>query len=95
VNWITLEGSAHDITGQPIPLHLLPEDIAAAIQDMTVQTRGDVKLYEFRFCDRNSALDKLMKHLGLYEKDNRQAGDGLVSLMNAVHGGGSRLPTKE
>ncbi len=84
-----------DATGKLIPLHLLPEDVAAAIQDMTVQTRGDVKLYKFRFCDRNSALDKLMKHLGLYEKDNRQAGDGLVSLMKAVHGGGSRFPTKE
>ena len=52
-------------------------------------------MYKFRFCDRNSALDKLMKHLGLYEKHNRQTGNAIGELMAAVHGGGSRLPTKE
>ena len=84
-----------DETGQPIPLHLLPEEIAAAIQALVIKNEGGVQTYKYRFCDKVGALDKLMKHMGLYEKDNRQAGDGLVSLMNAVHGGGSRLPTKE
>ena len=84
-----------DETGQPIPLHLLPEDIAAAIQDVVIKNEGGVQTYKVRLCDRNSALDKLMKHLGLYEKDNRQTGNAIGELMAAVHGGGFRLPTTE
>lgn len=35
---------------------------------------------EVRFWDKNAALDKLMKHLGMYEKDNLQRSEGLQSL---------------
>ncbi len=84
-----------DATGKPIPLHLLPADVTAAIQDVVIKNHGGVQTYKVRLCDRNSALDKLMKHLGLYEKDNRQTGNAIGELMAAVHGGGSRLPTKE
>ncbi len=84
-----------DATGKPIPLHLLPDDVTAAIQDVVIKNDGGVQTYKVRLCDRNSALDKLMKHLGLYERDYRQTGNAIGELMAAVHGGGSRLPTKE
>jgi len=84
-----------DATGKPIPLHLLPDDVTAAIQDVVIKNEGGVQTYKVRLCDRNSALDKLMKHMGLYDKDNRQTGNAIGELMAAVQGGGSRLPTKE
>ena len=78
-------------SGHPIPLHRLPYDIASAIQGVEViQTLGGVT-FRYRFADRNSAADKLMKHLGLYERDNRQEGDAIANLLSAVHGAGSRL----
>jgi len=40
---------------------------------------------EVRFWDKNAALEKLMKHMGLFEKDNRQRyGEGLLSLPREV-----------
>lgn len=40
------------------------------------------------------ALEKIGRHLGVYEKDNKQAnpGDALASLLGKISAGGSRLP---
>lgn len=49
--------------------HELPEDIAKAIASFEVDDLGRIK---YKLADKNAALDKLMKHLGLYDKDNAQ-----------------------
>ena len=61
---------------------------------MEIRDDGDVRTNRFRLSDRNSALDKLMRHLGLYEKDNKQPADAIAEMLAAIHGGGSRLPTR-
>lgn len=58
----------------------IPEHARRAISSIKVKTvlertsRGmkPCEIMEIRFWDKNSALDKLMKHLGLYDADNRQ-----------------------
>lgn len=67
--------------GTRIPVHELPDDVAAAVasieQDELTAGRGEnaavigenVKL---KVWDKNSALDKAMRHFGQYKKDNEQ-----------------------
>jgi phage terminase small subunit len=63
----------------------LGDDIAAAVQSVKVVTRQGAEtddegnreieyVHEIKLADKNSALEKLMKHLGQYEQDNRQKG---------------------
>ena len=59
----------YDKDGEPLPPHQLPEDLARIVQG--VQRRPDGS-YQYRLPDRNVATERLIKHLGLYEKDNRQ-----------------------
>ena len=40
-----------DDTGKPIPLHLLPDDVTAAIQDVVIKNDGGVQTYKVRLCD--------------------------------------------
>lgn len=85
-----------DEAGNGIPLHLLPDELAMAIQAVEINQAPDgTTTYRYKLADRNSAAEKLMKHIGLFEKDNSQTGSALGALMAAVHGGGSRLLTKE
>ncbi|MDF0750289.1 terminase small subunit [Marinobacter sp. 71-i] len=67
--------------GNPIPIHELDDDTAAAIAGVKVRREmsheGDEELstvIEYKIADKNSALEKLMKYLGAYEKDNKQKG---------------------
>lgn len=39
--------------------------------------------------DKSAAMDKLFKHLGLYEKDNQQKTDPLAALLHAIAAGNS------
>lgn len=89
--------------GQPLQLHELDDDTAAAIQGVEVLEEwegsgadrrlvGLVKKY--KVADKNSALDKAMKHLGQYETDNKQSNpvDAMASLLSKISASGSRLP---
>jgi phage terminase small subunit len=91
--------------GRPLNVTELDDDTAAAIAGLEVLEEyesvggertlvGHVKKY--KVADKNSALEKLMKHLGAFEKDNRQKGASLADAFRAflgqLHGeGGSRL----
>lgn len=44
---------------------------------------------KFKLWDKNSAADKLMKHFGLYEIDNKQKSDPIRELLAAINGHGS------
>ncbi|NYT79315.1 hypothetical protein H0A71_20260 [Alcaligenaceae bacterium] len=40
----------------------------------------------YKFWDKNSALEKAARHLGLYETDNRQRADALGDLLESLSG---------
>lgn len=45
--------------------------------------------------DKNAAMEKLFKHLGLYKEDNKQKADGLSELLAAINARGNKLPVKD
>lgn len=85
--------------GSPKKLTELDDDTAAAIQGIDVATIGNEEIgigqvLKYKAADKNSALDKAMKHFGQYERDNKQSnpGDALASLLGKISASGSRLP---
>jgi phage terminase small subunit len=67
-----------DAAGKMIEIHELPDAVAASIASIKINEingkDGVVIGYtkEVKFWDKNSAAEKLMKHMGSFEKDNRQ-----------------------
>lgn len=67
-----------DDDGNLLPLKQLPDDVAAAVQAVEFvmrpgATRGEVdRVCKIKLWDKNSALEKISKHLGMFEADNRQ-----------------------
>ena len=59
----------------------LDEATAAALASIELDPEGGFKV---KFWDKNSAADKLMKHLGGYERDNKQKTDPLSELLKAL-----------
>lgn len=81
----------------------LDDDTASALAgfDITeIGQGGDVigATKKIKLADRKGYLDMLMKHLGAYEKDNKQQGqgtaEGLRGLFSALHDGAARLPVR-
>ena len=66
---------------------LLPEeldaDTARAVQSFEIDEYGRIK---YKFWDKNAALEKASKILGLYELDNKQKMDPLASLLAGLAG---------
>lgn len=63
--------------GTVLPMHEWDDDIAACVASFEVDeiTVGGViigVLKKVKFWDKNSAIDKSMKHFGQYDKDNEQ-----------------------
>lgn len=66
-------------TGAPLPLHKLDADTAGALSHEG--RNGPVPF------DKNAAIEKAMKHLGLYKEDNKQQGESAAAAILAhVHG---------
>src|SRR3990167_848423 len=70
-----------DKDGRMLEVHELDDDTAACISSVEIEEqfegRGEEKhsvgfLKKLKLWDKNSALEKGMKHLGLFEKDNSQ-----------------------
>ena len=70
-----------DKDGQPVPIHELDDDSAAAIAGLEVveqfEGSGDDRkfvgyLKKYKLSDKGASLTALEKHLGMYEKDNAQ-----------------------
>ncbi|MBB20196.1 MAG: hypothetical protein CMP20_12155 [Rickettsiales bacterium] len=77
-----------DNVGNPLPITELDDDVAAAIAGIKVrQTAGDEDevgtIIEYKIADKNSALEKLMRFLGAYEKDNKQKNESLADALMA------------
>lgn len=61
----------------------LPPEISVAVAEVSMSKQGTFKV---KMHDRSAALEKLMRHLGLYEKDNRQKTDALADLIASAQG---------
>ena len=81
----------------------LSADVEASISSIEVVTRlGGTKdedgnreveyVNKIRLWDKNSALDKLARHLGMYDADNRQQGDPMSRLLEMIDGKTRELP---
>lgn len=68
----------------------LPRSITGAIAEVSMTDKGTFKV---KMHDKGAAIDKLMRHLGMFEKDNKQVADGLAMLIQAAQG--SALPIAE
>lgn len=80
-----------DEHGNMIPIKDLPDDCAAALSSIEIneefQTVNNVKIFtgytkKIKFWDKNAAVDKAMKHLGLFEKDNEQSKPMVAPVIN-------------
>lgn len=80
-------------TGTMKPIHELDDDTAAAVASVEVMEefsgRGEDRVLvghvkKIKLWDKNSAAEKLMKHLGLFEKDNGQLGEAAAKMFNVV-----------
>lgn len=87
--------------GTPKPMNELDDDTAAAIAGMDVQEikfgSGEdspvAVVKKYKIADKNAALEKLSKHLGLYKLDNSQKTDALTEVLNRLSG--SVLPVSK
>lgn len=72
-----------------IPRDQLPREVTDAIAEVSLTDKGAFKI---KMHDKGGSIDKLMRHLGLYEKDNKQTTDALTELIQAVQG--TKMPVK-
>jgi len=56
---------------------------AASVASFEISDTGGIK---YKFHDKNAALEKAAKILGLYQKDNRQKTDPLAELLSQLNG---------
>lgn len=83
-----------DAAGGMLPIASLDDDTAAAVSSVEVVTRrvpgadGDAAEVEYvhkiRFWDKNSALEKIGKHLGMYVDRHEHSGPGGAALMPSI-----------
>lgn len=72
--------------GKPKSLHDIDDDTAAAISGLDVSSVGNDEIgvgeiLKFKISDKNSALDKLCRHLGLYKPEEKPLGDTADTIM--------------
>jgi phage terminase small subunit len=83
-----------DADGNLRPLHTLPRHVSAAITGMKVVVKHQPgqslaqplpieRIHDIKL-DKGQALDKLMRHLGLFERDNRQQQGGLAEALERL-----------
>lgn len=63
--------------------HELDPETEAAIASFKIDEYGRI---EYKFWDKNSALERASKILGLFEKDNKQKADPLAALLKELGG---------
>lgn len=58
-----------DLNGNLLPMKDIPEESRRAIASFEVLQNGNIKV---KLCDKTQALERLMRFLGMFEKDNAQ-----------------------
>ena len=80
----------YDEKGKLLPIHRLPEEIRKAIASVEYDDEGQI--CKIKLWDKNSAIDKAMKHLGLFREDNQQKTAIIQQFLEAVSGHSRGLP---
>lgn len=72
-----------DEQGKPLPLHKLPDDIAAAVEQVDILTGpdGQPTAWRYKLARKTAASDQLARMLGMYAADNRQRADSLADAL--------------
>lgn len=68
---------------KPVSSEDLPPHLAGAVASVSLTSQGTFRV---TMHDKGGAIDKLMRHLGLYEADNKQKTDPLAELINMAQG---------
>lgn len=63
--------------------HELDPETRAAVASFKIDEYGRI---EYKFWDKNSAIERLFKHKGLFEVDNKQKTDPLTNLIKTLGG---------
>lgn len=90
-----------DENGSLRSLDQVPQRTRQALASFKVRrVRGrngepDEEIVEIRFLDRGAAIERLMKHLGLFEKDNRQRPDAVAELLAHIAEHGAPLAVRQ
>lgn len=61
----------------------LSRAVTGAIAEVSMTDKGTFKV---KMHDKGAAIEKLMRHLGMFEQDNKQVADGLAQLIEAAQG---------
>lgn len=80
----------YDFDGNLKPIHLWPDHAAAAVSTIK-PTRWGI---EVKCWNKSAAVSDSMKHLGLFEKDNRQKVDPVAQLMQHIAEHDTGLPVR-
>ena len=83
-----------DEDGNLLQVTALDRNTAAAVSSVKVrQVPGtDDQIAEVKFWPKTAALESLSKHLGLFEKDNRQKSTALAEILKEIDKGGLPAP---
>ncbi len=77
-------GGLFNSDGSIIPPHQLSEDVRKAIASVEIVvtpipgTDKEKTSHKFRFNDKGRALERIAKHLGMFERDNTQKGPQVI-----------------
>jgi phage terminase small subunit len=76
-----------DETGNIIPVNELPDDVAAALTEIRTEhfkpnpdDAGFLVKTTYKTASKTAALENLGKHLGIFERDNKQKADSPAAL---------------
>jgi phage terminase small subunit len=70
--------------GNVLPLEQMPPRVRACLSSIKVRNEGGVVTTEIRFWNKVEALGIMARHLGLFEKDNRQLARNLSLVVQLV-----------
>jgi phage terminase small subunit len=74
-------GEVYDENNQLLPIKQMPLYVRATIAGID-HDKDTGRVIRIRFWDKNAALEKAMKHFGLYDRDNRQKSENLMIQVN-------------
>jgi phage terminase small subunit len=77
---------------QRMQLPPLTPELEVAIVGFKFDSKG--KLREVKFADKSAAVEKAMRHLGMFDEENAQKGDVIRQFMEAISGHSRGLPTR-
>jgi len=82
-----------DADGKMLPLDLIDDATRAAIASFELDAEG--RPVKIKFWSKVDAMDKAMKHLGLFERDNRQRTESLAIQINLVGAPDAPAPPRD